>query len=369
MISFDGLERKYTANRLTIISALDDALSTGPRHRSAIVNSFEKAVCPYPDYQSIAVSSGSIGLSIALKTAITIEKSEVITSAFSFAATAGSIIAANATPVFCDVLKDDPFIDFTRVESLITNRTAAILIPHLYGTQRLIDPIIEICRAHKISIIEDAAQLFGAYQTPPIVTPKDYYSAVISFDPYKVVPGLSGGGVILSANQELLRNMRLLKCHGYNPQEQDFILPGFNADMSSVDAAVIMTEIDAYNNNNKKRQEIAYAYHKYIQEKSHWAIVSRTYKTPNNFHKFVIDTRGKRQEVSMHFSSHGIPTKTHYNKPLPDYTAFSIYRGETEYPNAKAYAANVLSLPIYPEMQPHEISQVCNAIRTYKPNG
>ena len=367
MISFDGLQESYRANRCAILSVVDEVLDEGKRHRCRFVKEFEEISRPSEDYYSLGVTSGTAGLEICLRALDIKFHHNVIVPAFSFAATSGAVISAGGQPLFCDVSDTDPFLDISALDTLINDNTLAIIPAHLYGARRDTQSLLEICRARGIALIEDAAQLAGVFKPPPGLRAADKYAAVLSFDPYKVMPGLTGGGLILTPSSVIASKIKLLKCHGYDPVTGDFLVAGTNIDISSIDAAVLTLETKRFPADNAARYGIAKAYNEAAKANPYIEVVTKPDKAPSNFHKFVLDVNSaSRTKLAQHLGESGIPSKVHYAKALPDYPAFAAWAA-LDYPHARSFAGRVLSLPIYPTLSAKDRDAVCKALESFRP--
>lgn len=362
-ISFDGLDKKYANNSTRVLSAIDRALRTGKRLRSHLIDEFEVAVCPPQSARALAVSSGTTGLEITLRSMGIGPGDKVIVPAFSFAASAGCVLSVGAEPLFVDVAKEYPVIDSGMLTDMDIQDVKALIAVHLYGTIQPINPIVNFCRQNQISLIEDAAQAYGSYSVPEMICPEDSHAAILSFDPYKVLPGISGGGAIITKNTALSKKIEMIRCHGFSAPERDFIVGGTNAEMSSVDASVLLLEIEDFSKNNNIRSSIASRYAEAVRNCSGVSLVTDPVIEPNNHHKFVLLTL-QREFFASFLKDRGVPTKIHYDRALPDYSLFHPFRNG-DYPNARKFAESVLSLPIHPEMTEAQVSHVCNILRRW----
>jgi UDP-2-acetamido-2-deoxy-ribo-hexuluronate aminotransferase len=363
-ISFDGLELRYAKDRKNILKTIDSVLKEGKRSRSRHVALFEDVVATLTCGKVISTCSATNGLEISLRAIGVRSGDEVIVPAFSFAATAGCVTTVGAKPVFVDIKSGSTFIDENKIERYLTNKTKALIVSHLFGSIDCIDNALSFCRTHNLALIEDAAQAFGAYSVPIGIREEDFHVAVLSFDPFKVTPGLTGGGAIISKNLQIIEAANKIRCHGYDVNSKDFSLPGTKSEMSSIDAASLLLEIENYPKYNASRAEVASFYTGFF-EKCGIEILSTPKAQPNNYHKFVIGL-DNRDQTREDLQQSGIPTKIHYNKALPDYGAFRSFADRETlniYSNARRLASVVLSLPIHPFLTIHDARMVCVKIR------
>lgn len=359
-LSFDGLAQRYASRRARVLDAVDAVLMSGTRLRGEPVGRLEAALSALSGATAIAVSSGTVGMELALKSMGVQAGDHVIVPAFSFAATAGAVLAVGASPVFVDVAKADPFIDLEALGSLDLRGVKAVIGVHLFGTVRPQQALLDFCTGAGLALLEDAAQSLGAYVLPDFIGPEVQHAAVLSFDPYKVLPGIAGGGAVLTRNPSLLERLKLARCHGYSSPTQDFVTAGTNAEMSAINAGALMVELDHLEEDARRRREVALAYASALEGVAGVRVVTDPKQVPNNHHKFVLASE-KRDDLGRRLAARSIPYKIHYNRALPDYTVFRPYAASS-FDNARRYAATVLSLPIHPHLSPEQSAYICRAL-------
>lgn len=362
--SFDGLDKKYQKNRTRVLKAIDKTLASGEKLRSPIIQTFEQAVYTGENTTALSVSSGTTALEASLRAVGVQPGDKVIVPAFSFTASAGSILAVGAKPIFIDVEASCPFIDINLLEKITDTSPKAIIAVHLYGTVQSQDKIIEFCREREVALIEDTAQAYGSYSIPEKIAPEDHHVATFSFDPYKVLPGITGGGAVLTKNPSIAEKVRMTRSHGFSVYTRDFAVTGTNAEMSSVDASVLLLEIEDFAEKNNARKEIAHQYAEAVRDQSFITVLTNPNEVPNNYHKFVILTP-YRERLADFFAQKGIPTKVHYDRALPDYSLFKEF-AIAGYPNARRFAEQALSLPIHAEMTAEQVSYICDALKGWE---
>lgn len=362
MISFFGLNKSYINNREKIISIIDKTLSEEEFLRGKSVGYLEEKCARILGRKyAIAVNSGTDALALALRGGGIIEGDEVIVTAFSFVASASPILMVGATPVFVDINPDTYLMDLNKLKAAITKRTKAIIAVQLYG--QCVDPleIEKIAKEYELLLIEDAAQAFGSQRNGRSAGTIGDVST-ISFDVSKVVNGISTGGIILTDNCDLYKTIKSMRSHGLNVETKDFEFLGFNSQMSSINAAVLSYKIDIEGVRRERRIEIAERYIKKLSNVSGIKCPILIDDSVHNFHKFVIRV-DERDELIKFLSKSQIETKIHYNKPIPHNMLMSsksnVYIGIPE--TIKA-CSEVLSLPIYAELENDEVDYISNQI-------
>jgi dTDP-4-amino-4,6-dideoxygalactose transaminase len=292
---------------------------------------------------------------------------EVITSPFTFVATAETIVLLGGTPVYVDI---DPMtynIDPSKIERAITGTTKAIIPVHLYGQPADMDPIMEIANRHGLKVIEDAAQAFGAeYKGRKAGNFGD--SACFSFFPTKNLGAFGDAGMVTTNDQELAERMRMISLHGSRKKYQHEIL-GINSRLDTLQAAILKAKIKYVNAWNRSRQDFAGRYSRELKDSG----VITPYVMPGSthiYHQYSIRlprSSGKtRDALVAYLKSRGIPTAVHYPIPLHLQKAFAhLGKGEGEYPFSETVASEILSLPMHTELDEEQIEYIVRAIREF----
>ena len=315
----------------------------------------------------IACASGTDALLLPLK-ALNLEPGdEVITTPFTFFATAGAIHNAGGTPVFVDIEPGTFNIDPAAVEAAVTPRTRAIVPVHLYGQMAAIERLIPIARAHGLKIIEDAAQAIGARRRIEgewRMAGELGWATGFSFFPSKNLGAWGDGGMMVTSDDAAAERLRKLRLHGGAKQyHHDEI--GTNSRLDSVQAAVLLAKLPHLASWSSKRRQHAASY---TQALDGLAPVRTPVVDGCNepiFHQYTLRVE-RRDELQAHLKSHGVGNAVYYPVPLHLQNCFrhlGYKRGRL--PEAERAATEVISLPIYPELTSDQIGYVTETIRGF----
>ena len=329
-----------------------------------VLEVFENAVAQYVGApHAIAVASGTDALLLTLKALDAKPGDEIVTTSFSFFATAGAVANAGLTPVFVDIDPATYNLDPDLVERAITPKTRAILPVHLYGQCADMDPILQIARKHRLPVLEDSAQSLGArYKGRPACSMGD--AAGVSFYPTKNLGGAGDGGMIVTSNDDVAERVRLLRAHGADTTYFHKIV-GTNSRLDSLQAAVLLAKLRHLDTWNAERRDRA----AYYNEKLAAVPGIVTPKTlPGNihvFHQYVIRIP-KRDKARQFLQKRGVSTAIFYPVPLHRQECFR-YLGYTENacPNASQASKEVIALPIFPEISQQQQDEVIGALADF----
>jgi dTDP-4-amino-4,6-dideoxygalactose transaminase len=311
---------------------------------------------------AIGVSSGTDALLVSLMALDIKPGDEVITTPFTFFATAGSIVRLGAKPVFVDVDPNSFNIDPSAIEQKITDRTRAIIPVHLFGQIAQMNAITEIARHHNLTVIEDAAQAIGASQDG-IKAGNFGDCGCFSFYPTKNLGGFGDGGLVTTNREEIALKIRALRDHGQNPRYFYKVIGG-NFRLDGIQGAVLNVKLRYLDDWNKKRRQNAALYDDFFSDSP--------IKTPkideNNvsiYHQYTI-TSPKRDKLKQFLAENSIGSAIFYPKPLHLQDCFSDlgYR-PGDLPVAEQLCEEVLSLPIYSELTSEQIEYVAKTVNKY----
>ncbi len=307
----------------------------------------------------ISCSSGTDALLIAMMALGVGPGDEVVTTPFTFVATVETIVLLRATPVFVDIDPRTYNLDPARLGGAITSRTRAIMPVSLYGQCAEMDAINAIAAEHGIAVIEDAAQSFGA-------TYKGRQSSNLStigctsFFPSKPLGCYGDGGACFTNDAALATRMRQIRVHGQD-RRYHHPLVGINGRLDSLQAAVLLAKLEAFDSEVRLRAEIGAAYSERLRE-----VVKTPYLEPHNtsvFAQYTIEVED-RQGFQGRLQAAGVPTAVHYPVPLHLQPAFARPGlGRGSFPLAEAAADRVISLPIHPYLSQTDQETVVAAVR------
>jgi len=356
------LKAQYNALRDEIRAAIDGVLESQYFILGPEVEALEREVAAYSHCQyGIGVSSGTDALLVALMALGVGSGDEVITTPYTFFATAGAIARLGARPVFVDI---DPLtynIDPAGIEAVITPRTRAIIPVHLYGQMADMDPIMAIAQQHGLAVIEDAAQAIGA----------EYHGrragsigqmGCFSFFPSKNLGGFGDAGMVTTNDPDLAARLRLLRGHGAQPKYYHQLLGG-NFRLDAIQAAVLRVKLRHLDTWTAARQQNAARYRELLADAPLQLPFDAGYGR-HIYNQFVI--RSERRDALMaHLKAHQIGTEIYYPLPMHLQTCFSdLAYQQGAFPQSEAAAQETLAIPIYPELGEEQQAAVVEAILT-----
>lgn len=364
MIPFLDLKTQYRSIRAEILDAVTATLDSGSYILGPEVKAFEESFAAYCQAKhSIGVNSGTAALQLALEAAGVKAGDEVITVAHTFVATVAAIMYLGARPVLVDIDADSYTLDPTKLEAAITERTKAIMPVHLYGQPADMDPILEIARRHRLIVVEDAAQAHGAeYKGRRCGSIGDL--AGFSFYPGKVLGAYGEGGAITTSSDELARTLRMLRDWGQETKYHHQIL-GHNARLEALQGAILRVKMKHIDTWTEQRRSIAARYEEHLAGLG-TVKIPRTY--PDRRHVFhIYAVRVRDRDGFMEFlANEGVGTAIHYPfavHTLEGYRSLGYAMGD--FPVAEQVAAEVVSIPMFPEMTDEMVRDVITAVRKY----
>lgn len=368
------LKAQFAPIRQEIIAAVTAVLESQQFILGPVVAECEKRIAEYCGCRfGIGVSSGTDALLLALMAERIGPGDEVITTPYTFFATAGSIARLGAKPVFVDVLPDTFNIDPAQIEAKITPATKAIMPVHLYGQCVDMDAIGEIAGRYSLTVIEDAAQAIGAEYRGRRAGSMGKYGC-FSFFPSKNLGCAGDGGMITCCDSEAAELLQVLRVHGSKPKYYHSLIGG-NFRFDAIQAAVINAKLPHLDRWTQLRQANAARYRRLFAEAGliGAGCVQLPVEAPHRRHiynQFVVRA-ARRDELVAHLRTRNIGVEIYYPVPLHLQECFA-YLGHRpgEFPVSEAAARETLALPIYPELTDAQAESVVEAIRCfYELNG
>jgi dTDP-4-amino-4,6-dideoxygalactose transaminase len=351
-IPFLDLKTQFAEIREEVLEAVTRVLESQHFILGPEVEALEREVAEYVGAEfAVGCGSGSDALLLALM-AVGIEPDdEVITSPFTFGATAGSIARLKARPVFVDIHRDTFNIDERQLEAAITPRSRAIMPIHLFGLPANMDAVLEIAHKHNLAVIEDAAQAIGARWMEKSVGTLGTLGC-FSFFPSKNLGGAGDGGMITTNDPQLAQRLRILRVHGARRKYQ-YELLGINSRIDALQAAILRVKLRYLKDWTHRRRRNAERYHELFAEYELTRKIGLPCPKESSFHVYnQYSIRVQRRDgLQVYLRDHGIPTEIYYPSPLhvePAFTYLGYRNGD--FPNAEATCLEVLSLPIFPEL-------------------
>jgi len=340
---------EIAAMRSEIDAAIKRVIDSGRFILGPEVSAFEEEVAEYLGVKhAVGLNSGTDALVIGLRALGVGPGDEVITTPFTFFATAEAISLVGATPVFVDIDPRTFNIDPALIPAAITERTKAIVPVHLYGQAADMDPILAVAKEHGLKVLEDTAQAFGGeYRGKKLGTIGD--AGAYSFFPTKNLGGFGDGGLLATNNNEVAELARMLRAHGAKKKYQNEIL-GYNSRLDAMQAAVLRVKLRHIDEFNTARRRLAATYSKRL---SGLKSVLPPYEAEYGrhvYHQYTIRIlNGRRDKVAKELAERGIGTMIYY--PIPVHRLPIYDQPEGLAPEAEKAATEVLSLPIGPKLQ------------------
>ncbi|MGA8220491.1 MAG: DegT/DnrJ/EryC1/StrS family aminotransferase [Candidatus Acidiferrales bacterium] len=315
---------------------------------------------------AVSCASGSDALLLAMMAAGIGPYDEVITTPFTFFATAGSIARLGAIPVFVDIDPETLNIDPNALERAITPRTRAIMPVHLFGLPAEMDPILELARARGLAVVEDAAQAIGArYRDRSVGTVGTF--GCFSFFPSKNLGGAGDGGLITSEDAALAELLRRLRAHGSLKKYHHELL-GINSRLDALQAAILRVKLRYLDQWMQARQHRAGRYHTLFEEIGLKGILLPQVPSSHVTHvynQFVIRST-KRDALREYLRGAGIPTEIYYPVSLHLQPAFAYLGYKAgDFPHSELASRQALALPVYPELTDSQQQAVVNTIAAF----
>ena len=368
------LKAQYARIREEIKSAVDEVLESQVFILGPKVESLEKNVAAYCGAKhAVGVSSGTDGLLVALMALGVTSGDEVITTPFTFFATAGAIARLSAIPVFVDIDPVTYNIEPTGLERAISVRTKAIIPVHLFGQCAEMDAIMALSRKHGIPLVEDAAQSIGAeYKGRKAGTLGTI--GVFSFFPSKNLGGFGDGGMVVTDDPALDERIRLLRHHGSSKTYHHSVVGG-NFRLDALQAAVLGVKLRYLDGWSAARRENARFYDRRFEEcglteRGRLVCPAAVYQTGGdpNYHIYNQYTlrAGDRDRLRAFLKDAGVGSAVYYPVPLHLQECFAkLGYGSGDFPEAERAAKEVLSIPIYPELSMKQKEYVVQRIAEF----
>jgi len=370
LFPFLDLKAEYATMKEEIGSAVEKVLESQQFIMGPEVRQLEAEIAAFIGSRfALGCASGSDALLLALMALGVDSGDEVITPPFTFVATAGSISRLKARPVFVDIDRETYNLDPTLLEAAITSRTKAIMPVHLFGLAAEMEKINEIARAHRLPVIEDAAQAIGARYHDQYVGNLGACGC-FSFFPSKNLGGAGDGGMITTNDPELADRISVLRDHGSRKKYQ-YDLLGMNSRLDSLQAAILLVKFKHLDAMAQARRRNADRYRQLFSQAGLERLIGLPVQPQGLHHvynQFVIRTP-ERDQLREHLRQSGIPTEIYYPSPLHLQPAFAYlgYRPGA-FPESEEASRQVLALPVFPQMTQEQQKAVVAAAEFFRTN-
>ena len=343
----NGYKTEYLANKEDYLNLFDNVMQENQEQN---VEFLEKSLTNITGRKyAVACSNGTDALHFALISLNLKSDDEVLTTNFSWISTASCISMVGATPVFCDINILNYHMSLDSIKRMYSDKTKAIVYPHLFGNMSDTKEIIDFCKEKNIAFIEDAAQSLGS-SLNGIKAGSIGDVSCLSFNANKVVAGIAGGGAILTDDKDKAELFKKLRRHGNNE------VLGYNSKMLLLNAKFIDYRLQRMKEWQSKRQAIAKRYDEQLQE---YVTIQQT-NADHNYHKYVIRLQNKEVRDRL---KEKLGAKVHYDKPLSENKMYEKIKHKKDSTFiSKIVCDSILTLPIHAYMSPQEVDNIINTI-------
>lgn len=358
-MEFIDLKSQYLRGKTLIDQAIHKVLQHGQFIKGPEINELESCLAKYVGVKHcITMSSGTTALQIALMALGVGPGDEVITTPFSFFATAEVIYLLGATPVYVDITPQNYLLNPAQLEAAITSKTKAILPVNLYGQCADFDAITQIAKKYNIPTVEDGAQSFGAFYKGRASCSLSTISCT-SFFPSKPLGGYGDSGACFTDNDELAHMMRVLIDHGQSTRYQHVAI-GINGRCDTIQAAILLAKLSYFDEELALRQKVAGYY-----EKALGRDIQTPYIEPHNtsvYAQYTIEAEN-RDVLQAALKKQNIPTAIHYPKGLHQQpVVLKRPEAQQDFPMTESAAERVLSLPFHPYLSEETVQIIAEQV-------
>jgi len=358
------LKSQYAAIKDDVNAAIAEVLESQHFILGPQVTRCEEAVAAYSGCAyGVGVSSGSDALLISLMAEGIGPGDEVITTPYTFFATAGAIARLGARPVFVDIDPVTYNMDARQIEPKVTSRTRAIIPVHLYGQMADMDPIMRVAGDHGLVVIEDAAQAIGAEYKGRRAGSMGHYGC-FSFFPSKNLGAAGDGGMVVTNDKERAEKLRCLRGHGSKPKYYHKTIGG-NFRLDTLQAAIVLAKLPYLDGWTAARQQNARRYDQLLAGLGDHVTCPAVVCERHIFNQYVIRVP-RRNELQAYLKEKGIGTEVYYPVPMHRQDCFAPL-GHTvgAFPESERAANETLALPVYPELRADQAEYVADSVRGF----
>lgn len=356
---------------------VSDVLDNGKYSHGSKVAEFEAALAHWTGARyAVGVNSGTDALVLLLRACGLQPGDEVVVPAFSFVATASSVVLAGGRPVFADIERDSYALDAESAASVIGPRTRMIMPVHLFCQMADMHAVGGLAARHGLTVLEDSAEAIGM-RWDGVHAGLLGAGGVLSFFPTKTLGAIGDAGAVITNDPEVADTAAALRHHGRRGRTLAHFpaisnateLTGVNSKMDDIQAAVLLTKLAALEHDISRRAALAAAYDERLRGVRGIlrlpTLVPRAASTRPVFYVYLIEAE-RRDELTTYLAARGVETETYYPKPLhlqASFTALGHRRGD--FPHAEAACERTVALPLYPDLPPAAVDRVCELIRGF----
>lgn len=363
MVPFLDFSEQYTLMSEEIESKVLKVLRSTKYILCDEVNSFEKQLAEYCTTKyAVGLANGTDALIISLKAIGICAGDEVITTPFTFFATAEAISLVNAKPVFVDIDENTFCIDPSKIEEKITERTKAIMPVHIFGQTADMDAINKIAQKYGIRVIEDACQAIGAeYKNRKAGSIGDI--GCFSFYPTKNLSCAGDGGAIVTNNKDFYEKVKLLRNHGSNTRYINEML-GYNSRLDEIQAGILNVKIKYIDSWNDSRASIALNYDKNLSTIKGIQTPFKDIHAKHVYHLYSIKVNDRNSFKSF-LDSRNIGYGVYYPLALYNQAPYRAENDPNDFPITEKVMQQIISIPMYPELPESQQNEVIECIKEY----
>jgi len=367
LFPFLDLKAQFASIQDEVMAAIERVVKSQQFIMGPEVEAFESEIATLTGAgAAVSCASGTDALMLALLALGVGPGDEVITTPFTFVATAGTIARVGARPVFVDIEPKSDNLDSRLIEPAVTERTRAIIPVHLFGLPADLDAILKTAEQYRLAVIEDAAQAIGARYYGSQVGSLGTFGC-FSFFPSKNLGGAGDGGVITTNDPALADRLRILRLHG-SRQKYYYEVLGTNSRLDALQAAILRVKLKRLADWTRGRQERAEGYRALFAGRGLEKLVTLPSAPAGRVHvynQFVVGCP-QRERLREFLRSQGVPTEVYYPLPLHLQRAFAYLGYKSgQFPEAEAASERVVALPVYPELTEEHQSAVVRLIAEF----
>lgn len=362
-ISLLDLKRQYDTLEKEIDKSIKEVLVSTRFILGPNVKSLEEEIAEFTGTKyGIGVANGTDALLLTLKAFGIGEGDEVITTPFTFFATAETISQVGATPVFVDINPETYNIDIDKIEEKITSKTKAIMPVHIFGQPADMDKIMEIAEKHDLKVIEDACQAIGSQYNGKEIGSLGH-AACFSFFPTKNLGGYGDGGMIVTNDAEFTEKIKMLRFHGQKVKYYNEML-GYNSRLDEIQAAILRIKLKHLKEWNDKRKELAYRYNEMLKD-TPLVTPKEIENIKHVYHLYIIKSE-ERADLINHLKENGIATGVYYPVPLHLQNVYKdLGYNEGDFPQAEYCSKRTFALPLFPELTIEEQDYIIEKVKEF----
>ena len=370
-IQMVDLQSQYQKIKTEVDKEIQKVMSEASFINGTAVNEFQTNLENYLGVKHvIPCANGTDALQIAMMALDLQPGDEVITSPFTFIATAEVIALLKLKPVFVDVEWDTFNLDVSKIEAAITNKTKAIVPVHLFGQCVNMEALMQIANKHRLSVIEDNAQAIGSDYTFTDGSKKKAgtigHIGCTSFFPSKNLGGYGDGGAIFTNDDIIAEQIRVIVNHGMKVRYYHDVI-GVNSRLDSIQAAILKTKLDHLDQYIQERQKAAAFYNNAFSNHPNIETPLTSDFTTHVFHQYTLKTKDiNRDDLHKYLLDKGIPNAIYYPVPLHLQKAFDGYGFKKgDYPVSEALCESVISLPMHTELDEEQLGYICDGVLSF----